>query len=53
MIVSPLITTITFVAGFTLPGGYKEDVKEFIQFFVRIMFWPTWKVLVFRDIYLF
>ncbi|XP_010650279.1 protein ACCELERATED CELL DEATH 6 isoform X1 [Vitis vinifera] len=25
LIVSALITTVTFAAGFTLPGGYKED----------------------------
>ena len=25
LIVSALITTVTFAAGFTLPGGYKDD----------------------------
>ncbi|RVW69863.1 hypothetical protein CK203_060723 [Vitis vinifera] len=32
LIVSALITTVTFAAGFTLPGGYKDDNgKQFYQ----------------------
>ena len=31
LIVSALITTITFAAGFTLPGGYKDDGKAILS----------------------